>query len=306
MDPGPERRMQRPRVQGKPRLALAAGWMGVALTSFALLAVAARELLDTLTPVQFLLLRTALGLPLLVPLALWLAPGFHRTQRLPLHLLRNLFHYGGQVLWITAIGILPLALVFALEFTTPVWAALLAVVFLGERLNQGRLIALLMGLVGVLVMTRPGVQPIDLGILIGLGAAVGFAVSLTATKGLTRHDSVFTILFWMLVMQLIIGLIPGLLLWRPVAWSDSFWLLVAAITGISAHLGIAKAFQHADATLVLPMDFMRLPLIALVGALFYREGLDPWVIGGAALIFAGNWLGLRREGRAVAVVRDEG
>jgi drug/metabolite transporter (DMT)-like permease len=269
--------------------------MGVALTSFALLAVSARELLDTMEPVQFLLLRTALGLPLLIPLALWLAPGFHRTRHLPLHLLRNLFHYGGQVCWITAIGMLPLALVFALEFTTPVWAAMLALVFLGERLNRGRVIALVLGLAGVLIITRPGFQPVDLGVLIGLAAAVGFAVSLTATKGLTRYDGVFTILFWMLVMQLMIGLVPGLLVWQPVHWNDAPWLLVAAVTGISAHLGIAKAFQHADATVVLPMDFLRLPLIALVGALFYGEGLDPWVIAGAALIFVGNEYSLSRE-----------
>jgi drug/metabolite transporter (DMT)-like permease len=275
-------------------LALAAGWMGVALTSFSLLAVSARELLDTMAPVQFLLLRMALGLPLFIPLALWLAPGFYRTGRLPMHLLRNVFHYGGQVFWITAIGLLPLALVFALEFTTPVWAALLAVIFLGERLNRGRLVALVLGLTGVLIMTRPGLQPIDFGVLIGLAAAVGFAVSLTATKGLTRHDGVFTILFWMLLIQFLIGLGPGLLVWQPVVPDDALWLFIAAVTGITAHLGIAKAFQHADATIVLPMDFMRLPLIILVGAVFYGEAVDAWIIAGAALIFIGNEYSLRR------------
>jgi drug/metabolite transporter (DMT)-like permease len=188
-------------------------------------------------------------------------------------------------------------LVFALEFTTPIWAALLALLFLGERFNRGRVVALALGVLGVLVITRPGVQPLDLGILIGLAAAVGFAVSLTATKGLTRYDGVFAILFWMLAMQLLIGLVPALLFWQPVAWADVPWLLVAAMTGISAHLGIAKAFQQADATVVLPMDFLRLPLIALVGALFYGEGLDPWVIAGAALIFIGNEYSLRRERR---------
>lgn len=271
--------------------------MGVALVSFALLAVSARELLDGMAPVQFLFLRTGLGLPLLVGLGLILQPGFQRSGHLPLHLLRNLFHYGGQVFWITAIGILPLATVFALEFTTPVWAALLAVVFLGERLNQGRATALALGLAGVLLMTRPGLRTLEPGLLIGLAAAVGFAVSLTATKGLTRHDSVLTILFWMLGMQLVIGLIPALWVWRPVSLVDAPWLLVAAVTGISAHWGIAQAFRYADATLVLPMDFLRLPLIALVGAWFYDEALDPWVLAGAALILAGNEYSLRRERR---------
>lgn len=273
----------------------AALWMGLALSSFALLAVSARELLDQMPPVQFLWVRTLLGLPLLLLVARPLAPGFAGTRQLPLHLLRNLFHYGGQVCWITAIGLLPLALVFALEFTTPVWAAMLAMAFLGERMNRGRAMALALGLIGVLLMTRPGFQPLDEKVLIGLLAAVGFAVSLTATKGLTRQDSVWTILFWMLAMQLVLGLVPALWVWQPLVWSDWPWLLIAAVTGISAHFGVAKAFQHAEATLVLPMDFLRLPLIALVGAVFYAEPLDPWVMGGAALILVGNEYSLRRE-----------
>ncbi|WP_343043938.1 DMT family transporter [Marichromatium bheemlicum] len=282
---------------GNDGLARAAGWMGLALLSFAALAVAARESLVAMSPAQFLFLRTLLGLPLLVALGAVLAPGFMRTRQWPLHLLRNLFHYGGQLCWIAAIGLLPLALVFALEFTAPVWAALLALVFLGERLGRARLVALAVGLAGVLVITRPGLQPFDLGVGLGLAAALGFAVSLVTTKGLTRHDSVFTILFWMLAIQLLIGLAPALWVWRPIDWDTLPWLLVAAVTGISAHLGVANAFRHADATLVLPMDFLRLPLIALVGVLCYGEGLDPWVLGGAALILAGNEYSLRRERR---------
>ncbi|GAB0147581.1 MULTISPECIES: DMT family transporter [unclassified Marichromatium] len=284
-------------ASGNDGLARAAGWMGLALLSFAALAVSARESLAAMSPAQFLFLRTLLGLPLLVGLGVLLAPGFMRTRRWRLHLLRNLFHYGGQLCWIGAIGLLPLALVFALEFTTPVWAALLALVFLGERLGRGRLVALVAGLVGVLLITRPGLQPFDAGMALGLLAALGFAVTMVATKGLTRHDSVFTILFWMLTIQLLLGLPVALWVWQPIGWSELPWLLVAAVTGISAHLGVANAFRHADATLVLPMDFLRLPLIALVGALCYGEGLDPWVLGGGVLILAGNLYSLRRERR---------
>jgi drug/metabolite transporter (DMT)-like permease len=164
-------------------------------------------------------------------------------------------------------------------------------------MNRGRWVALILGVLGVLVITRPGVQPIDLGVAIGLAAAVGFAVSLIATKGLTRDDGVFTILFWMLVMQLVIGVLPAILLWQPLHWRDTGWLIAAAITGISAHIGVTKAFQCADATVVLPMDFLRLPLVAVVGALFYGEGLDPWVMAGAALIAIGNEYSLRSARR---------
>jgi len=279
-------------------LVKAAGWMGLALLSFALLAVSARQLLDTMGAFQILFLRSGVGLAMILAYALPRRPGFAHTTRLPLHLLRNLFHYGGQVCWITAIGLLPLAVVFAMEFTTPIWAAVMATMFLGERLNRGRIVAIALGFAGILVILRPGSMPIAPEILVPLAAAVGFAVSVTATKGLTRSDPPVTILFYMLLIQLVLGAVPAGLTWQPVAAGDLPWLVVVAVTGLSAHYGMTRALQQADATLVMPMDFLRLPLIAVVGLVFYREALDPAVLVGAAMIFSGSYYSLSRERRA--------
>lgn len=276
-------------------LAMAMGWMGLTLLSFALLAVSARQLLDTMGAFQILFLRSGVGLAMILAFALPRWPGFTRTTRLRLHLLRSLFHYGGQVCWITALGLLPLAVVFAMEFTTPIWAAVLAAVFLGERLNRGRVVAIVLGFAGILVILRPGYLPIAPEILVPLAAAVGFAVNVTATKGLTRSDPPVTILFYMLLIQLVLGALPAGLTWQPVSAGDLPWVLAVAVTGLSAHYAMTRALQLADATLVMPLDFLRLPLIAVVGLVFYGEALDPAVLVGAAMIFSGSYYSLSRE-----------
>jgi drug/metabolite transporter (DMT)-like permease len=275
----------------------AAGWMAVALASFVLLAVSARELLDTMSAFQILFLRTLIGLGLIVLFGLAAGQTFHRTARLRLHLLRNVFHYAGQVCWVIAIGLLPLAVVFALEFTTPIWAALLAALTLGERLDRGRVLAIALGFVGILVILRPGYLPLAPAIVVPLLAALGFSVQLTATKALTRTDTTLTIMFYMMLSQLVLGALPAGWTWSGIAPADLPWIAGVGVAGLTAHLGVTRAFQHADLTLVLPMDFLRLPLIALVGALAYAEPFDPAVLAGAGLIVLGNYQSLRGHRR---------
>jgi drug/metabolite transporter (DMT)-like permease len=154
--------------------------MGLALISFVLLAIAARQLLDTMQAFQILFLRSGIGLLIIFAIAIPTGRRFHQTRRAPLHLLRNLVHYGGQVCWITAIGLLPLAVVFAFEFTTPIWAAILSALFLGERLAGARIVAMVAGFIGILVIARPGLAGVDPAVAIALAAAVGFGITLTA------------------------------------------------------------------------------------------------------------------------------
>ena len=298
--PGEDRdRPLSPGRAGRPQdLLRAAGWMAVALGSFALLAVSARELLDTMSAFQILFARSAIGLAIVVTYGLLVGEPFHRSRRLRLHALRNVVHYAAQVCWVIAIGLLPLAVVFALEFTTPVWAALLAALVLGERLDRGRVVAIGLGLGGILIILRPGYLPLDPAILVPLAAALGFAVQLTATKALTRTDTTLTIIFFMMASQLVLGALPAAWTWAPIEAADLTWIIGVGISGLTAHIGLTRAFQQADLTLVLPMDFLRLPLIAAVGALAYAEPLDPLVFLGAALIFFGNWISLRRQVRA--------
>ena len=265
--------------------------------SISLMAVAARELTARHDPMEIQLMRHGISLAILLPIVA--ANRFRdvRTGSFKLQVFRNVSHFGATVGWYAAVAMLPLAEVFAIEFTTPLWTALLAVLFLGERFNRGRVIALALGLAGILVILRPGVTPVGASEAIMVAAAVGFALHNVATKALTRTDSVITVLLWMSIIQGALAVIPGTLSWAPVTAAELPWVVIAGITGLTTHLSLTKALQLADATLMMPVDFLRLPVIAFVGVLVYAEPIDVLVFVGAAIIFAGNYYSIRREGR---------
>ena len=277
----------------------AAGWMAGWLLLMTLLPISGRALAGELDMIQVTLLRSVIGLVMVLPLVR-LNGGFAavRTRRLGLHVARNLSHYLAQYGWLVAITLIPLAQVVAIEFTMPIWTALLAVAALGERMRRGRVAAVLLGLLGVLVIVRPGASAIEPGQWIALSTAVGFALSVTMVKSLTRTDSVLTILFWMVVIQSVIGLVPALAVWRWPSAHAWAWASAMAFAGTFSHYCMASALRHADAMVVVPMDFLRVPLTALVGWLLYAEAIDaPFVIG-AMLILAGNALNLGRSSSA--------
>jgi len=217
-----------------------------------------------------------------------------RTARLKQHVLRNTVHYAAQYGWMAALVLIPLAQVVAIEFTMPIWAAVLAVVFLGERMNTAKVLAIALGLAGVWVIVRPDHTGLNPGQLIALVAAVGFAVSVVLVKSLTRTDAAVVVSFWMLVVQSLIGLVPALLLWRwpsAAAWG---WVVVVAFCGTYSHYCFARAMQHAPATVLVPMDFLRVPLSAAAGWAVYNEQVDAYTVAGVVLILAANLLNLRK------------
>ena len=279
-----------------PSTAKAAAWMAGWLTLMVVIAVAGREATRELSVFQVMLLRSAIGLALIAPLVR-AAGGLAalRTQRLRDHALRNIVHYAAQYGWLAALAMIPLAQVVAIEFTMPIWTVLLAAAFLGERISAAKTIAVALGLVGVTLIVRPGgAGGVEPGQFVALAAALGFAVSVVMVKSLTRSDGAVVIIFWMLVLQSLLGLIPALATWRwpsPAAWG---WVLLVAFCGTYSHYCMARALAHADATVVVPMDFLRVPLTALAGWLIYAERLDLLTVLGAALILGGNLLNTRR------------
>jgi drug/metabolite transporter (DMT)-like permease len=276
-------------------IARAAGWMAGWLTLMVVIAVAGREASRELSVFQIMLMRSVIGMAMLWPLVR-AAGGLAamRTERLPQHALRNAVHYAAQYGWFAALTMIPLAQLVAIEFTMPIWSAALAVLFLGERMNALKWVAVLLGLVGVAVIVRPGAGALDAGQLIALVSAVGFAVSVVLVKSLTRTEAAVAISFWMLVVQSVIGLVPALLVWQWPSATVWGWVVVVAFCGTYSHYCFARAMQHADATVVVPMDFLRVPLTALVGWLAYSERLDLFTALGVALILAGNLLNLVR------------
>ena len=271
-------------------------WMCGTLASFSGMAVAARELSADLSSFEIVFLRSAVGLVVLIPVMVR-HRGALRSRRIGLQIARNTIHFAAQYGWVLAIALLPLAQAFALEFTMPIWATLLAVILLGERMTVPRTIAVIGGFIGVLVILRPGIGAFNPAAFIMLAAALGFAGSVICTKVLIRTDSPLTVVFYMTLVQLPLGLIAAYFDWVTPTLAHLPWILVVGVTGLSAHFTLAQALKLADATIILPIDFLRLPLIALVGAMFYDEKLVVWVGVGAAIVFGANYYSVWQESR---------
>jgi len=274
----------------------ATAWMAGWLSLMLVVAVAGREATRELQVFELMLLRSVIGLFLLYPLV-HANGGFAsiRTTRLREHGLRNAVHYSAQFGWFFALTLIPMAHVVAIEFTMPLWTALLAAAFLGERFTAWKGLAVALGLVGVLMIVRPSAGGISTGEAIAFAAAIGFAVSVTMTKSLTRTESPVTIIFWMLVLQSVLGLVPALSVWQWPSAAVWPWVLLVAFGGTFSHYCMARALRHADATVVVPMDFLRVPLTAAAGWWLYSERFDLLTALGAALILAGNLVNLMRQ-----------
>lgn len=268
-------------------------WMCGALLSFSLLAIGARELSGDISVYQTLLVRSTVGLVFILSLMLVRQKSsLMLTQRPGLHIFRNLFHFGGQYGWFVGIGLLPLAEVFALEFTVPFWTVIIAAIFLKESITRRKVIAVLLGTLGVVLIVKPGYEIINVASFIVLGAAMCFAVVHSSTKSLASTEKPLTIIFYMCVVQLPIGLLLSLSVWK---WPDALqwlWLVVVGMTALSAHFCMAKAMQYAEITRIVTLDFLRLPLIALLGVLLYDEAFEVSLMLGGLLMLLGNFINL--------------
>lgn len=275
-------------------------WMLGAIASFTSMAVAGRAVSLQLDTFEIMLYRSVVGV--MVVCGLGLATGAIRTvstRDLPLQIGRNIAHFTGQNLWFLAITMVPLAQVFALEFTSPLWVLLLAPVLLGERVRAAQYGVAVIGFAGVLLVARPFDGSVDPGLVWAGLAALAFALTNLLTRRLTRSHTVTGILFWLTAMQLVFGLVcagfDG-----DIALPDAAalpWTVLIGCAGLSAHFCLTNALRLAPASTVMPIDFARLPIIALIGAAFYAEPLDPLVLLGGAVVFLAAWANLRLADR---------
>lgn len=271
-----------------------------ALLSFSTLAVSIRALGSEFSVFEILALRSGLGL-LVLGGAVVLRPALRHEinlDRIGLHGVRNVIHLGSQYLWASGILLLPLATVFSLEFTMPAWTALLATFFLGEKMTPSRAGVVVFGVLGVLVILRPGVGSFQPASLLVLAAALGYAITMITTKMLTATHSTFAIIFWMNVMQLPLALLGSNPLFFMHFGAQDIWPIIGiGIAGSSSHFCLSQAFRNGDATVVVPIDFLRIPLIAVVGWFLYGEHVDTFVFVGAGIIILGVLWNLRAESR---------
>ena len=273
-------------------------WMVGTFVSLMSIAVAGRELSAEITIFQLLFWRGVVGLGIL--LVLFQVTGWHRvrTRKFSTHGARSVVHLGAQYAWFYAIAFIPFAEVFALEFTTPIWTLILAALILGEKITLVRVTAVLLGFAGVLIILRPGISPVGMPQIAALLSALGFAFSTyVLTRRLMRTDAPLTMLFWMVAIQTPLALLAGLDAWLwPSGWNWG-WIGIVGVCSLTAHYCMARALSLVDANVVVPMDFVRLPLAMIVGWLAYAEFIDLWVVVGAVVIFAGNYLNVRAETR---------
>jgi len=272
-------------------------WMAGAVLSFTAMAVAVRELQRHLGSFEIVFLRSVVMLAIVLAMLPRAGVASVKTRKFALHAWRNVIHFCGQVLWVYSIGALTLATVFAIEFTMPVWTALLAWIFLKEKLTFPRLVMLALGLAGVMIIVRPGggaFHPAALAMILG---SLCYSSSFVFTKRLSSTDSALAVLFWMAVVQTPISLVAAAPQWVAPMAADLPWILAIGIGSFSAHYCMTQAMRLVDAMVAAPIDFIRLPLIAVVGAAAYGEPFDPLVLAGAAVIFAGTYYSLSRERR---------
>lgn len=282
------------------RLGWVALWMTGTLLSFSVAALSVRALSKVLTVFEIMSIRSGGGLIILLGLIVFRPRLVHSLvlRQMGLHAFRNSVQFVGQIAWIKAVTMIPLAMVFALEFTMPAWVALLAVLFLGETMTASRAGSVALCFLGVLVIVRPGFGGFDPVSLLALGAALSFAITVVVTKRLVATVSTFAILFWLNAMQFPVNLLlssPAFVLKLDAA--TVLPILALAVSGLSAHYCFTNAFRYGDATIVVPLDFLRVPLIALIGALFYDEPLSAVVLTGAGLIGTGVIWNMHAESR---------
>ena len=278
----------------------AVAFMTGAIASFSAMAVAGREVSFELDTFEIMMYRSFVGIALVLALGWYFGTLGQITRRhMGTHFTRNIAHFTGQNLWFYAVTVIPLTHLFALEFTSPLWVLLLSPMVLGERLTRMRVLAAVMGFVGILIITRPWEYGISFGITTAALSAVAFAWTTLMTKKLTRTESVTCVLFYLTVMQAVFGVIcagydgdiaiPSL--------TALPYVMVIALCGLLAHFCITSALSLAPATVVIPVDFARLPVIAVIGMLAYGEALDILVLAGAVLIFVGNYSNILHETR---------
>ena len=283
-------------------------WMLGAMVSFTLMAISGRSLADKLDTFEIMTFRSFIGIAIVVFFA-YRANTIQEisTRYLKLHIIRNLFHFTGQNLWFFAILYVPLSQMFVFEFSTPLWVAICAPLVLGERLTFSRFIAAALGFFGILVVARPDFSGVNPAIIAAAFCAVGFAGATLATKILTRTETITAILFWLTVLQAVFGVIcagyDGVIdVPRGGEW---LWVVIIGICGLCAHFCITTALQLAPATIVTPFEFLRLPLITVVGVILYGEALEWPVFIGAFVVLLANILNIRAETKAQNKLRDK-
>lgn len=271
--------------------------MVAAACCFALMSALIRLGSAELHPFQIAFFRNAIGLLFMLP---WLAKGnlsALKTKRIGLYWIRALLGAGTMLLFFWTLSILPLAEVVSLSFTTPLFVTMGAAWILHETVGIRRWSATLIGFAGTLIILRPGADAVTLPAMMVLISAAAMAGSILIIKVLSRTENSNAIVMYMGLMMTPITFLVAVWFWQ---WpSAKTWAIMVGLgaAGTAGHVCFTRAIQIADASLVMPFDFVRLPVVALLGWLLFGQAVDAFTWIGAVIIFSAGVYIAHRETR---------
>lgn len=275
----------------------AVAWMLTGGVAFAAMIMFVRALTDTISAFELAFWRALIGCLIMLPVMLRVGTRMLKTRRPGAHALRSLVQYLGIALWFYSIADINLSEGMALQFTVPLFTIAMVAVVFKERVGAFRWLVTLVGFGGVLVVLRPGLHAVSDVALIVLVSSWFYAMANVVAKSLQRTESSETIVFYMNLMHVPMALVPALLVWTGPALADWPAVLGMAVTASIAHYCLAQAMRRAPISVIMPVDFMKLPLVAGFAWAFFGEATDPWTWVGASVIFGATWVLMRRETR---------
>jgi drug/metabolite transporter (DMT)-like permease len=272
-------------------------WMCGAVVCYASLYVTLRQVTAGYSALELVFLRSAFCTLFMMP---WLARSglvVLRTPRFKLHACRMTATYIAGVLWVYGVAHLPMADVNALNFTSPLFVVLIAMLVLGDAATTHRWIVLGIGFAGTLVILRPGVEVVSFAALVTLASSCIFAVSHSITKYMSSTEDPNLNVFYLYGLQSILALVPAILVWRTPGLVDLAWIVAVSLGTLGAQQCIVRSLTASPASLVMPFNFLQLPLVAASGLVFYGEKTSLWTWLGAAVICTATYDLARRERR---------
>ena len=279
-------------------------WMIFAGVFFTFLGVMIRMANKEVHVLEIVFFRYFISLLIMAPWMMRLGLNGLKGKNIKLLFARSVSSYMGAMLWFASIIYLPLAEATALGYTTPLFATLGAVLFLDEVVRKRRWWALFAGFAGTMIILRPGFEAITLPALYAIGGAIFIATSALLVKVLNRTDSPDTIVLYMAVFSTPLSLVAALFVWVTPSLETLFWLTGIGLFSTLAHLAYTHSFAIADASVVLPYDYIRLLMVAAVGFGIYGEVPDIWTWVGAGVIIGSAFYIARRE--AIAAKKKPG
>ncbi len=273
------------------------GFMLAYTVTFACVWACIRHLSSDIHPIVLVFFRTLFGTILILPVLLKTPfPSFH-SGLYPLYILRGLLNISSVYGAFFAVSLLPLADAVAFSYIAPIFATILAVFILKEKIGKHRIIAIIFAFIGVLILIRPGFQTFSIGMVASLSASIFFAATLICVKILTRHDSPTIVSLMAFIVALPITLVGAIFYWQWPSGEQWVYITLMGLSAASAHIFLTKAISNADLSAVMPIDFIRIIFAAIIGITLFGDLFNGYTFLGGGIILCSAVYATHRENK---------